>query len=55
MDAGQSYDVLFYSTLAFQLAGTTLLLAAVFTRKVQSKESSEIRKGRGNLSFNVEE
>ena len=55
MDAVQSYDVLFYSTLAFQLLGTTLLLAAAFARKLHSTGSTEILNGRDNFIFNIEE
>ena len=54
-DAGRSYDVVLYSTFAFQLLGTTLFLAAIFTRKIQSKEILGSPTVQDNSAFNTEE
>ena len=54
-DAGRSYDVVLYSTFAFQLLGTTFFLAAIYARKVRPTGTSDITKVQDNSAFNIEE
>ena len=54
-DISQSYDIVLYLSLGFDLLGTTLFLATIFARKLKAKGPVETPKSQDNYNFNTED